>query len=269
MIRKVPWPKLIIGSTNPLPGRDALAALRDGTLGLVVLRGWLSENGLAHAREMLDRYRAAAAVNRYDNATLTTFGPYLARHLDRPQEYFRRAGEADVLFPDARLDLRRQARELLRRAFQMHSLEVAAEPDGRRYAGGVVRLHPDGVSNPLHNDHIARDAAQTGLLLAGLRSQFSCVVCLQECTVGGELHLYRRMWQPADERFKVVGGLGYHDGVVAGAARLTFKPQTGDVYVMNPVNYHAIAAVGGAERRTLGFFFGPMTEEMRDLVAWS
>jgi len=264
-----PWAALIAGPDDALPGRDALASLRAGTLGLVVLRDRLRPATLAAGQSAVAAWRAAADDNRYPNATLTTLGPYLARHLQDPAEYFRRTGEADGLFPNPRHDLRREARDLLRRALGLRSLAVAVEPDGRRYAAGVVRLHADGVSTPVHNDHIARDAAGTGLLVAKVRSQFSCVVCLEECTRGGELLLYRRPWQPDDERFKSAGWLGYDEGVVAGAPSLTFKPQTGDVYVMNPTNYHAIAAVGGAERRTLGFFFGHLSDDLADPVAWS
>jgi hypothetical protein len=263
-----PW-ALIVGPTDPLPGRAALAALRAGTLGLVVFRDRMPGPALASCQAALVAQRLAAGENRYPNATLTTFGPYLARHLGDPSPYFQRAHEADVLFPDPRTDLRMAARDLLRRGFELRSIQVPAEPDGRRYAAGVVRLNADGVSTPIHNDHIARDAAGTGLLLAGLRSQFSCVVCIQECTCGGELLLYRRQWQPSDERFKRSGWLGYDARVVADAPLLAFKPRTGDVYVMNPVNYHGIAAVRGAERQTLGFFFGHLTDDLADAVAWS
>lgn len=262
------WPMMTVEPGDPLPGRAALQALQSGTLALVVLRNRLPGSALVATQQMLARYRTAAAVNRYSNATLTTFGPYLARHLRDPGEYFARAGEADVLFPDPQTDLRQNVRDLLREAFGLRSVSVAAESDGRCYAGGVVRLHADGVCNPLHNDHIARDAAHSGLVLGGLRAQLSCVTCLQECTFGGELRHYKRLWHPADERFKA-NGLGYDAAVVEGVPCLTFKPQTGDVYIMNPVHYHEIAAVGGAERQTLGFFFGLMTEDANDVVAWS
>jgi hypothetical protein len=251
------------------PGRAALEALRDNRLGLVRFRQALDPASLPACQAAIVQRRTQAEVNRYVNGTLTTFGVYLARHLKNPTDYFDRAAHGDILFPRPRTDLRMQVRRLLSDAFALRSLNVAVEPDGRPYASAIVRLHADGVSNPLHNDHIARDAAGTGLVLAGLRHQFSCVVCLQECTLGGELELYRKLWLPADERFKVPAGLGYDEGVVAGCERLTFKPATGDVYVMNPKNYHAIAAVRGAERRTLGFFFGFFEDRCEDSVAWS
>lgn len=251
-----------------MPGRTGLAALRDGRVGLFRLPGHLDPAALAQLQTELDRRRGDATVNRYSNADLTTFGPYLAKHLRSPADYFTLARTADDLFPNPVLDLRAQVRRTLAEAFGLDSLEVATEADDRRYAAAVVRLHADGVCNPLHNDHIARDAAGTGLRVGGVRSQFSCVVCLQECTVGGELELYRKLWEPADERFKIAGGLGYDAGVVAGADRITFKPHTGDIYVMNPVHYHAINTVGGDERRTLGFFFGFESDDLRAGIAW-
>jgi hypothetical protein len=142
------------------------------------------------------------------------------------------------------------------------------ERDGRRYPDSNVRIYPDGIDTPLHNDNIMRDANSTGLVLAGLKHQLSCVVCVQECDEGGELQMYRRAWQPGDEQYKIQGGLGYDEAVVAGAPCYEFKPRTGDVYLLNPTYYHAIKRVSGADRVTLGFFFGFFADDLVDATLW-
>ncbi|MGK5641967.1 2OG-Fe(II)-dependent halogenase WelO5 family protein [Streptomyces sp. URMC 126] len=129
-------------------------------------------------------------------------------------------------------------------------------------------IHADGVRDPLHNDNIMRDAAGTGIVLADLARQLSCVVCLQECDEGGELRIYRRPWEPQDETFKIDGGLGYDEGVVEGHPGHEFKPQAGDVYVINPMQYHSIEQVSGSDRITMGFFLGFADEKLGSAVVW-
>lgn len=90
-------------------------------------------------------------------------------------------------------------RERLREVLGLRSLAPAREPDGRCYCECIVRIHADGVRNPLHNDSIMRDAAETCIRLAHLEEQLSCVVCLQECDSGGELYHDRKKWHPNDE----------------------------------------------------------------------
>lgn len=252
-----------------LPGRQALEDLRHERQGLVVLKNALEPADLSACQRAVEAHRHEATVTKYPNGTLTTFGPYLARYLSDSSAYFARSTATDVLFSDPTHDLRKAVRNVLMTAFAMRSLEVAREPDGRMYAGAILRLHSDGISNPLHNDNIMRDAAGTGLRLADLACQFSCVVCIQECTEGGRLHHYQKSWEPEDERFKIPSGLGYDEDVVEGFRHLAYKPETGDVYVMNPTYYHAIERVGGMERRTLGFFFGSFDDSLNDAVAWS
>lgn len=156
----------------------------------------------------------------------------------------------------------------MRDTFGLHRFEIATEPDGRQYASSNVRIYTDTVDTPLHNDNIMRDGASSGLVLAKLKHQLSCVVCIQECDEGGELSIYRKPWEPADEVYKIPGGLGYDMGVVADTPVHQFKPQTGDVYLLNPTYYHAIERVSGADRLTLGFFFGFFDDHLDEGVAW-
>jgi hypothetical protein len=157
----------------------------------------------------------------------------------------------------------------VRSVLGLAGLDVAREADGRRYADSIIRVHGDGVANPLHNDNIMRDASRTGLKLAGLKHQLSCVVCVQECDRGGELVTYRKRWAPDDEVFKVKDGLGYDDRVIVGVERDVFRPRQGDVYLINPTSYHEIKQVGGKDRVTLSFFIGFYDDNLEEAVLWS
>jgi hypothetical protein len=245
-----------------------LSGLVRGDVAVVVLRGLLPAAVFRGNRERVRSLFHRRTTTRYRNGALTTIGPYLAKHLDRPDRYFTEAAGAAALLSGAGVDLADRVRARLREVLGLARLEPAREPDGRRYPPGVVRIHADGVSNPLHNDNIMRDAAGTGLAVAGLRYQLSCVVCIEECTAGGELVTHRRSWTAGDERFKVAGELGYRPEVTRGAASHEFRPRAGDVYLINPTYYHEIKRVAGADRVTLGFFIGFPDGELTEAVVW-
>ena len=262
------WPRVDVDLGNEDADPVLLRRLVLGDVAVVRLRGLLPAEEFDRNRAALRRIFATATTTRYANGALTTIGPYLAKYLDRPDEYFADARAAQDRLDAVGFDLAAQVRTALVKAFGLNSLEPAREPGARVHGEAVVRVHADGVSNPLHNDNIMRDAAGTELTLAELRHQLSCVVCIEECDTGGELHIYRRPWQPDDERFKVPGHLGYEAAVVQGAPRHVFTPHAGDVYLINPTNYHEIARVGGADRTTLGFFIGFDDDALTDGVVW-
>lgn len=262
------WKELVYQAGNPAPGLSALQELRDNQRPAIILKGLLDTPALAAFQKAVDNYRDQAVVSKYPNGALTTIGPYIARHLKDPETYFANARATDVLFPDPDLNLRTHVLQQFRQIFNLKTLE-AAEQDGHSYAPMIVRLHANGVNNPLHNDHIMRDAAGTDLILAKLDCQFSCIVCVQECDEGGELVLYRKPWESEDEKYKIPGNLGYDHGVVEHVESFKYKPATGDVYLINPTNYHEIYEVRGTERRTLSFFFGFFDKALEQGVIWS
>lgn len=233
---------------------------------MLVLKGMLTPAAFARHRETAAALYDHATTTYYANGKLTAIGPYLAKHLDDPDRYFAESARFNALTAEMGFTVADEVRAGFSELFGLQ-MDIATEPDGRQYAGTCVRIHPDGVANPMHNDKIARDAAGTGLVVAGLAYQLSCVICLQECATGGESKMYAKSWEPADERFKIPRGLGYEYGMVAGVASHEFKPQAEDVYIINPSYYHEILEVGGDDRLTVGFFFGG-DDALDRAVAW-
>ncbi|MGW7001545.1 2OG-Fe(II)-dependent halogenase WelO5 family protein [Streptomyces sp. NPDC054933] len=262
------WTRVIVDASTARPDSALLQQLAHGEIAVVVLRNLLPAEAFAVNRERIGKLLANASTTEYVNGALTTVGPYLAKYLDRPQGYFEDAEAARAMLDSVEFDLDGQVRSGLREAFGLGSMEPAREPDGREYSPSVVRIHANGVRNPLHNDNIMRDAAGTGIALADLAFQLSCVVCLQECDGGGELRMYQREWKPVDEAHKIPGGLGYDEAVVDGIPCHEFKPQAGDVYLINPTRYHSIERVSGSDRLTMGFFVGFGDDRLKDAVVW-
>lgn len=236
---------------------------------LLVLRNFLTPEARQQAVDDVERCREHIHVSHYSNGALTTLGPYLAKYTAAPENYFTEMHNIQPTLPASLTELRQAVYGWVQRALKLDSLQTAHEPELGEYAGSIVRFHADGVANPLHNDHIVRDAAGTGLAVTEILHQLSCVVCLQECNSGGTLRIYKKKWQPDDENFKTPGELGYPDQVCKGSEVCEFTPRSGDIYIFNPAYYHEIDRISGTTRITMGFFFGLTDKKMKRAIAWS
>lgn len=236
---------------------------------VLVFRGFLSSAMNRVLIDDLERCAGSIKVSSYLNATLTTLGPYLAKYTTCPEEYFRQVGDVQSVLPKSLLDLRCRIYQWVKQWLQFETLKVAVEPLSGNYSGSVVRFHADGIANPLHNDNISRDAAGTGLAVTTVAKQLSCVVCLQACTSGGALRIYKKMWNAEDECHKNKCELGYSDAVVKGYGFCEFSPIAGDIYIFDPGYYHEIDRVCGSTRITLGFFIGLIDKSLKHALVWS
>ncbi|MCW2239653.1 2OG-Fe(II)-dependent halogenase WelO5 family protein [Azospirillum canadense] len=257
-----------MSAENPEANRKALQDLIESRTAILKLEGFFSPNRLKSLHERIGAKKSLAQVTGYVNGSLTTFGPYLAKHLADLSRYFEQAGEIYRIFGED-FELDREVRSKIGHHFGLEKIEPAFDIQHGPYAPCTIRIHGNRVANPLHNDNIKRDGANSGLTVAGLTHQLSCVVCIQECTSGGELKHYQKQWEPADERYKIPAGLGYEPQVVDGYPSITFRPREGDVYLINPMNYHEILPTYGKDRITMGFFFGFTDPELRQAIAWS
>lgn len=262
------WDRVVVHADDTVLGPEPLRGLVNGDHAVIVLKGLVESEVFAANTERIMGLVSKAKVTQYVNGSLTLIGTFLVKNLRTLDNYWPEAEAADARAAAIDFDLAARVRDRLRHVFGMRRFDVAAEPDGRRYASSNVRICHDGVDTPLHNDNIMRDGTGYPVVLANLKHQLSCVICLQESDEGGELSVYRKPWEPEDERHKIPGGLGYDLGVVDGVPVHRFKPQTGDVYLLNPTYYHAIEKVSGASRITLGFFFGFFDDELDEGVTW-
>ncbi|WP_329269236.1 2OG-Fe(II)-dependent halogenase WelO5 family protein [Streptomyces sp. NBC_01451] len=264
------WGRIVVDvdRDTDIDGQDLVRRLVDGTVAVVVLRNLLPRSVFAENRERLAPVFGEASTTQYTNGSLTTIGPYLAKHLHEPDTYFAEARKANEFTESIGVDLGARTRRRLAEVLGLKRFDTEVEADGRGYSQQNVRIYADGIRTPLHNDNIMRDATGTGLALAGLRHQLSCVVCVQECESGGELRIHRKRWTDADDKYKIVGGLGYDEAVTEGAPAHEFKPRAGDVYLLNPTYYHSIEEVTGSDRITMGFFFGFYDDELAEVVSW-
>lgn len=255
-------------SDGTVLGLEPLRWLSEGKIAVVCLRGLLGEKELDTARRQAhDLLGLTSRVNNPDGS-LTADGPRLSAHLWDPHEYFDIAGRANHRMAQAGFDLPARVRDALRQTFGLAALEPANGPDGRPYGEAVVQVHADGVRNPLRNDHIVRAVTGTAWTVADVECQLSCIVCLEECDWGGELVTYRKPWESRDERWKVPGELRYRSEVVATAPRHVFRPQTQDVYLINPTYYHEVEQPHGATHTTVDFFIGFTDDTLNRAVAW-
>ncbi|MCC3705258.1 hypothetical protein LLR08_22215 [Rouxiella badensis] len=236
---------------------------------LLVLRNFLKPEVRRGVVDDLQQCRNSIQVSHYSNGALTTLGPYLAKYISAPENYFTGFRDIQPLLPSSVTSLQQKVYQWVKQVLKLDILETANDVHYGPYAGSIVRFHANGVSNPLHNDHIVRDAAGTGLVVTEILHQLSCVVCLQECNDGGALRIYKKKWQQEDERFKTLGELGYQDGIKEGYESFEFRPLSGDIYIFNPAYYHEIDRVVGDTRITMGFFFGIRDKGMKQAIAWS
>jgi len=246
-----------------------LQALLSGDTGVLVLRGLLSEEALSSALNSVEEIEDRTRVNSYPNAQLITVGPYLAGCVRSPQVYFDAVKHIACDLPPPLVEFNAMIYRIVAAALGLHTLKVATENADSSYSPFIVLIHRSGMTMPLHNDMIARDAKGSGLFIANTKSQLRCVVCLQECTSGGELIHYRKPWSSSDESLKVNGHFGYPHSVVDGFEKLVFRPMTGDIYIFNPTYYHEVAEILGTTRVTMGFFFGHADASTKEMFAWS
>lgn len=154
---------------------------------------------------------------------------------------------------------------LIRRisAVSEQPVRVATDPVLGLYHAGLVRRIEQGTL--LHIDFAP--AEQPTWLVAGVRSQvtWNLYLALSSATPGCT-HVYNREWSPPDERLKIPDTYGYDHRVVDGAARITYEPTVGDVYLFNTRNFHRVDASAG-RRITFGSAIGEFDDGR--IVLWS
>lgn len=115
----------------------------------------------------------------------------------------------------------------------------------------------------LHYDFAPFEAK--GWDISAVEQQLSWNLYLNQ-PLGGNLHVYKRFYEPADEALRVKGDYFYDMSVVSGAERYTYSPRVGDVIIFNCRYFHEVKAVQG-DRYSLSSFIGRLPTG--DLILWS
>ncbi|MEO0540831.1 MAG: 2OG-Fe(II) oxygenase [Cyanobacteria bacterium P01_A01_bin.105] len=155
--------------------------------------------------------------------------------------------------------------------------KVAQNENGQQFYAGDIRFIG---TAPLHNDFAARDEsagalkAMTEQLTSELRSiteQLSWNLYLSASDAGGgQLELWNRRWQQADEAYRLPGTLmGYDDQVVANCDRTWVEPKPGRFVILRSTSYHRVLPSEDAfDRISMTSFIG-VRDDAKPLLLWS
>jgi L-gamma-glutamyl-L-propargylglycine hydroxylase len=134
---------------------------------------------------------------------------------------------------------------------------------GRPLFAGMIREINEGAG--IHYDELAREFPDAADETPIAQIAFNCHLSTRES--GGELNVFRRRWQPADE-ISHGDGYFYPGSLLDREQFVSVRASTGDAVLFDSRNYHRILPGEGAGRRvTLSFFVG--LSSTGALVLWS
>lgn len=170
-------------------------------------------------------------------------------------EYFRLARLADLEFAPIFARSFSPVRRFIER-LQAAGLDadIMSEPGYGYHFAGCGKLRT-GFS-PIHVDYAPQDSS--GWAVGEATSQLAWNLYLQIPGSGGELLLWDKLWQPADDRFQVSHSYYYDEQVVAGAPMLRVKVKPGEVLVINSRNFHAVSE--SSHRLAFGSFISGFSD---------
>lgn len=134
---------------------------------------------------------------------------------------------------------------------------------GRELSPGVAREPNGGFI--VHFDDASREFAGN-LLDVSLVAQFAFNLYISVPKAGGETVVWRHLWHPGDEAFRLPHSYGYADDVVGEEQSFELKPAIGQALLFNPRYFHAVRPSQEARRIALGFSVGLC--DTGELVTW-
>lgn len=215
--------------------------------------------------ERLDDLSLDLYDQRRVNPPIARFGPAIndfrseGRLLD---EYWEQASRAAQAWQAANLrcDPVRVSVEAFRQAWP-GPVRMATN-NGQELFAGMVREINGGAH--VHYDDVVREFP-LGAFDTEVVAQLAFNLYLSMPESGGETVVWRRRWEPADERHR--NGYGYERSLVESCQSITVRPRVGDVLVFDPRNYHAVEPGNGARRIAVAFFIALGAQG--ELLIWS
>lgn len=250
--------------TTAHPAQGNLASLLAGETGAIRMTGFISEDT---CETVLDALTPALlepyARDRYP-VEAYRFGPTLNEYREPgglDDAYWGAAGEARSVW-DAHL-----AHSHLRERLAARLGEVCGEPvspmtlRGREVYWPIVRDISHGTL--LHWDDIAREYPP-GLFDQRIYDQLALNIFVRAPGRGGELRVWRREWEPADEAHRVA--FGYSSELMRTAPDLTVLAERTDAILFRSRNYHDVLPSAAGKRIAVALFVGIADS---GLVVWS
>jgi hypothetical protein len=166
-------------------------------------------------------------ISQYEQGVRVSKDNYfkLARHLDP---------EFAQIYARSFSPVQRLIARLKKKGFDS---AIMSEPGMGDYFAGNGKLR-NGYS-PVHVDFAPQDSA--GWAIAKARAQLAWNLYLRVPAKGGELLVWDKQWQPADDRYQVDDNYYYDDAVVRDARMVRLSVSPGEVIIINSRNYHAVS----------------------------
>ncbi len=155
--------------------------------------------------------------------------------------------------------------------------DIAQNEQGERFYAGDIRFIGEA---PLHSDFVARKelhgalkamADQLTAEMKQITEQMSWNLYLSASAAGGgQLELWNRRWQEADEALRLPGTLmGYDEQVVADCDYTRVTPKPGRFVLLRSSSYHRVLRSDDALQRISMTSFIGVTDEAKPLMLWS
>ncbi|MEY9956715.1 2OG-Fe(II) oxygenase [Streptacidiphilus sp. MAP5-52] len=243
----------------------SMGQLISGTLGALTVPGALTTAESAAVLRAVAQLPAQTYNPERVEGEITRFGPALNDYR-RPDgvdltAYWQQADLARARWTALELTTDPMV-ALLDRIGQAWGAPVApATISGRPVWGMTIREINRG--SLVHYDEAVREIP--GVLDQDIVGQLAVNAFAVTPSRGGETRLWRKRWQPSDQRF--AQGYGYLDVVVFSRQQLTITPQAGQLNLFCPSWYHQVQPVLAGRRVSLSCFLGYTLDGQ--LVCWS
>lgn len=244
----------------PQLSRKSLSLLVDNRLAAVRIRDFASTSELdLLKRGLIENNRLSSSIRQVTRFGISQYEEGLKHN---KQNYFsltqRAAQEQKNIFAGSFDPVERFITLL---EVHVENTGIMEEPGYGRYYAGNGKMR-QGFS-PIHVDFAPQDSA--GWAIGGSQNQLAWNLYIDIPQQGGELLIWDKQWQPADDIFQVDGNYYYDEAVVAGQNRLSIKPQRGEILLINTRNFHAVA--DSDNRFAFGSFIACLGEG--SMMLWS
>lgn len=215
---------------------DSLQALIDNRIPAVRIDSFATQAEAAQLlRALLDHACRTCSIRE---VTRLGISQYEQGVRDSKQAYFSQAHALEEafsrIFAQSFAPVQRLISRLVEAGFDA---DIMYEPGFGHYFAGNGKLR-NGFS-PVHVDFAAQDSQ--GWAIADAGAQLAWNLYLRVPREGGELLLWDKLWDPADDIHQAADNYFYTDAVVQGARMLSVGVRPGEVIIINSRNYHAVA----------------------------